>query len=89
MGIDLWDYKTDGGAGLQRAFDYLLPYLSNKSSWPYVQNKPLDMYKAANLLGEAAENYPDSEIYKQAYGSFDRKYVNADIDNLASLAPRK
>ena len=47
------------------------------------------MYKAANLLGEAAENYPDSEIYKQAYSSFDRKYVNADIDNLADLASRK
>ena len=89
VGIDLWDYKTDGGAGLQRAFDYLLPYLSNKSSWPYLQIDSVDMDKVANLLGEAAEHYPDSEIYKQAYGSFDRKYVNADIDNLASLAPRK
>jgi Alginate lyase len=89
VGIDLWNFKTDRGAGLQKALDYLLPYLLNKSSWPYVQNKSIDMDKAANLLGEAATHYPDSEIYKQAYRSLDKKYVNADIDNLANLVPRK
>jgi Alginate lyase len=89
VGIDLWNFKTDRGAGLQKALDYLLPYLLNKSSWPYVQNKSIDMDKAANLLGEAATHYPDSQIYKQAYRSLDRKYVNADIDNLANLVPRK
>jgi Alginate lyase len=89
VGIDLWNFKTDRGAGLQKALDYLLPYLLNKSSWPHAQNKSIDMDKAANLLGEAATHYPDSEIYKQAYRSLDKKYVNSDIDNLANLVPRK
>ena len=89
LGIDLWNFKTDRGAGLQKALDYLLPYLLNKSPWPYVQNKSIDMDKVATLLGEAATHYPDSEIYKQAYRLLDRKYVNADIDNLDNLVPRK
>ena len=89
VGIDLWDFKTEKGSGLQNAFDYLLPYLSNKSSWPYVQNMPIDMYKVANLLGEAAENYPHYEIYEQAYKSFDKKYVNADTDHLTAMILRK
>jgi Alginate lyase len=89
VGIDLWNFKTDRGAGLQKALDYLLPYLLNKSSWPYLQNDPFDMDKAATLLGQAAIHYPDSEIYKQAYRSLDRKYLNEDIDNLADLVPSK
>lgn len=89
VGIDLWNFRTDRGAGLQEALDYLLPYLLNKSSWPYVQNKSIDMDKVTTLLGEAATHYPDSEIYKQAYRSLDKKYVNADIDNLADLVPTK
>jgi hypothetical protein len=89
VGIDLWNFKTDRGAGLQKALDYLLPYLLNKDSWPYLQNKSIDTDKVVNLLGEAATNYPDSEIYKQAYRSLDRKYVSADIDNLANLVPSK
>jgi Alginate lyase len=89
VGIDLWNFRTDRGAGLQEALDYLLPYLLNKSSWPYVQNKSIDMDKVTTLLGEAATHYPDSEIYKLAYRSLDKKYVNADIDNLADLVPRK
>jgi Alginate lyase len=89
VGIDLWNFKTDRGAGLQEALDYLLPYLLNKTSWPYVQIDSVDMEEVANLLGEAATNYADSEVYKQAYRSLDREYVNADIDNLANLVPKK
>lgn len=86
--IDLWNFKTDRGAGLQKALDYLLPYLLNKTSWPYVQNDSIDMKKVASLLGQAATHYRDSEVYKQAYTSLDTEFVNADIDNLANMAKK-
>jgi hypothetical protein len=84
IGIDLWNFKTDRGAGLQNALNYLLPYLSNKSSWPYLQNGSIDMYEVAALLDQASMHYPYSELYKQAYRSIDRNYVNADIDKLVN-----
>jgi Alginate lyase len=85
VGIDLWNFKTHEGAGLQKALDYLVPYISNKSSWPYKQDGPIDMHTVVKLLHEAAIHYPDNELYKQAYGSMDRKYLIANIDNLANM----
>jgi len=36
-GIDLWNYKTPAGVGIQTAFDWLLPFAMGDSSWPYQQ----------------------------------------------------
>jgi len=41
-GIDLWDYKTPAGVGIQTAFDWLLPFAMGNSSWPYQQISPYD-----------------------------------------------
>ena len=40
VGIDLWNFKTSKGAGLQKAIDYLLPYLSNNETSPHLQKAP-------------------------------------------------
>ena len=36
-GIDLWNYKTPAGVGIQTAFAWLLPFAMGDSSWPYQQ----------------------------------------------------
>ena len=86
VGIDLWNFKTSNGAGLQKALDFLLPYLLNNTTSPYVQKAPSGwgLSNAATLLREASIHYPDNEIYMKAYKSMDRKYLIADIDNLVS-----
>jgi alginate lyase len=79
VGIDLWNFKTSNGASLQKALDYLLPYLLSNTTSPYVQKAPSDwgLSNAATLLREASIHYPDNELYMQAYKSMDRKYLNA------------
>lgn len=32
---DLWTYQVGNGASLATAVDYILPFIQNKSSWPY------------------------------------------------------
>jgi Alginate lyase len=32
---NLWTYKVENGASLETAINYILPYIQDKSSWPY------------------------------------------------------
>jgi hypothetical protein len=32
---NLWSFELPDGRGIRRGFDYLVPYLNHKSSWPY------------------------------------------------------
>ncbi len=85
IGIDLWNYKTPQGAGLQTALDYLLPYVLKKQPWPYSQIVPVDIKRLANLLCQAAVHYENNESYKEAYESMDLQDVIKDIDNLICM----
>jgi hypothetical protein len=69
IGINLWDYKTSEGSGLQNALDYLLPYALKKETWPYKQIKPIDKSGLVDLLCQATIHYDGNESYRGAYRS--------------------
>src|SRR5919109_454131 len=75
LGIDLWNYKTREGAGLQKALDYLLPTLLNKETWPHSQIKPNDRKNMVDLICRAAIHYTDNQSYIQACAS-------ANVENI-------
>jgi hypothetical protein len=81
-GIDLWNFKTPQGAGLQKALDYLMPYLFNEHLWPEKQDGPIKYDYVASILCQAIVHYPSNESYDQTYKSMDRKTIIANIDNL-------
>ncbi|HJR84535.1 MAG TPA: alginate lyase family protein [Nitrososphaeraceae archaeon] len=62
-GIDLWNYETSQGAGLQMALDYLLPYTMGEETWPHKQTKPIKMHELHILLCQGTEHYEDNERY--------------------------
>ncbi len=37
IGIDLWNWRGVAGFGIERAFDFLAPYLSGQVAWPHQQ----------------------------------------------------
>jgi hypothetical protein len=88
VGIDLWNYKTPQGGGLQKAMDYLLPYVLKKKSWPYMQIQPIDKARLAQLLCLAAVHYDTNESYVQAYKSISEEYIRKDIDKLAQMCDK-
>ncbi len=83
LGIDLWEYKTPKGAGLQEALDYLLPSLLNKETWPHQQFKLIDRKNMVELLCRAAIHYQNNQSYTQACKSASTK----DIDVALSHPP--
>ena len=64
ISVDLWNYRSADGAGLQRALDFLARYIDDPSSWPYKQIKGIEMENSFDLLKWAQAKY-DDEIYGQ------------------------
>ena len=61
MDIDLYNYKTDDGRGLELAFDFHAPYLAGKIDWPYQEIRP-DLLEYATF--EFAYSFKQKPSYK-------------------------
>jgi alginate lyase len=85
-GIDIWNYKTDGVPLLQKALDFLLPYIIKKHPWPYSQVTRVNRYLASDLLCQAIIHYPNrSGPYSDAYKIVSRNGTFLNIDNLSPI----
>lgn len=85
LGFDLWNYQTPQGAGLQKALNYLLPYVSENQTWPYAQIRPPGAEENRNsidLLCQATIHYQKNESYIEAYKSVNRQNLFSSWDNL-------
>ncbi|WP_236254618.1 alginate lyase family protein [Mucisphaera calidilacus] len=68
VGIDLWSFETEDGRSLERAYAFLMPYLSGEKPWPYKQiSDPKHDYYAQSLRRMAiATNDP---VYEETVAS--------------------
>ncbi|MFM6913532.1 MAG: alginate lyase family protein, partial [Aquirufa sp.] len=48
--VDLWHYESPSGASLQKAYTYLLPYLTREKAWPHQQIVPFDDKEGQDLV---------------------------------------
>ena len=88
VGIDLWNYKTQQGAGLKKALDYVLPFALKEKTWPYQQIKPMRNEYLVDLLCQATIHYPNDMSYLQEYKSLNKEKISNDRDNYpVCLAP--
>lgn len=60
-GIDLYNYTTDDGRGLELAFDFHAPYLAGKKVWPY-QEIRTDLLEYGTF--ELANSFKQKSSYK-------------------------
>jgi Alginate lyase len=82
IGIDLWNYETPRGSGLQKALDYLLPYALGEETWPRKQTKPINMDRLLNLLCHATIHYEGNKSYEQAYSSIGQPGIIKETSDL-------
>lgn len=78
VGVDLWNYQTPDGRGIEKALDYLLPYVVPPvQKWPYKQIKPLKQSNMAPLLLQAISVYRDPKYEKALsdYGKISGKRI--------------
>jgi hypothetical protein len=57
VNVNIWNYVPAQGGGIQAAINYLLPYATATSTWPYQQIVPWDNSTFAETLYRAAPVY--------------------------------
>jgi hypothetical protein len=65
VGVDLWHYKTNKGAGLQSAFEWLVPYALGEKKWTYQQIEPYNAEDFYPLLLQAAKKFNNENYLKK------------------------
>jgi hypothetical protein len=51
--VDMWNYTTSSGKSIKKAFETLLPYMSNEKEWEKEQIKPFDFQVSVPLMAQA------------------------------------
>jgi len=83
-GVDIWNYTTERVPLLQKALDFLLPYIIKKYPWPYSQVTQINRYLATDLLCQAIIHYPTrSGPYLDAYKIVSQNSTFLNMDNLS------
>ena len=87
IGIDVWGYGSPEKPLLQKALDFLLPYITKTETWPYSQVTPISRHMiAADLLCHAAVQYPkNASLYAQIYRSLVANRPFFDSHNLPCM----
>lgn len=79
IGIDLWNYTTPRGATLEKAIDFLMPYIEKKQIWPYPQTVPVTTNTIDDTLCPAFIHY-QKRSYLDAYNNINHSNTANDVD---------
>lgn len=52
-GVALWQHDTEDDASIRAAYEWLLPYIKDRSDWPYDQIVSIDAYDVHELVRRA------------------------------------
>ena len=81
VGLDLWNYQTSDGRGINKALEYLLPYIKGEKKWEYKQMKEYNRTHLFFLLRLASIKFHNPD-----YETLLRGTPNAyDITNIYNL----
>jgi Alginate lyase len=78
--VDLWNFKTDEGASIRAALDFLAPFATSERKWTYQQIDGFDSELLYPLLHKAAIKYPDGD-----YGTLLTRIPPRDSASRANL----
>lgn len=68
LGVDLWNYESETGSSIQKAYDFLKPYAKNEKNWNYKQITNIDsaLDNLRRLFEIAAITFEQEEFCKIA-----------------------
>ena len=68
VGVDLWHYETEDGRSIQKAYAFMLPYVTTDKNWEYQQLEQAGDYKERfrQLVVRAAKEFEDAWLTKAA-----------------------
>ncbi len=61
VGVDLWNFKSTNGVGLQNALEWFFPYIKKEKTWEFQQIKKVENGVIVRNLKIASMKYKNSE----------------------------
>jgi hypothetical protein len=76
LGVDLWEWRGDGGRGIPAAVSFIHRHACSREPWPYPEREPIDWMKQAVMMLVAndvagAEAFPLSPMAHRLPPGFD------------------
>jgi hypothetical protein len=67
-GVELWNYETEDGRSIKKAYEFLIPYITSDKEWEYQQLAQTGDYKARfkRLVAHAGKTFNDEYLLKVA-----------------------
>jgi hypothetical protein len=81
VNVDLWKYETADGKNLQKAVDWLIPYVKKEKKWSHKQIKKMVYEDTINLMKLAAIAYKKPD-YESMAKMADTKIYNSEFYQL-------
>lgn len=66
VGVDLWQYHNQSGAGIKTALDWLRPYAMGEKKWEYQEITPYNNKDFSGLLIQAGLAYKEAQYMEYA-----------------------
>ncbi len=79
LNVDLWNYKSKQGVGLQNAIDWFKPYINKEKTWDYQQIKKVENNVVVRNLKIAAIKYKNTDYEALAVSLDPKEYNQYDL----------
>ncbi|MGK7872969.1 MAG: alginate lyase family protein [Xenococcaceae cyanobacterium] len=75
LGVDLWNFKGWGGRGIEKALNFLLPYIDPSNEWPYGQSNinPESLFPFLRQAALAYQNLDYEQLIDELPGSAEQR----------------
>jgi iduronate 2-sulfatase len=79
-GINLWDYKTTDGRGIQQALEYLLPFAAGQDVWKHQQLGSMeDALESLKIDFIMAASQTENQAYREVASTLNQPKIAIDI----------
>ena len=84
--VDVWGFETDAGASLRQSIDWLLPFATNESAWPWKQPET-PSWKSMEVVLRRASRHFKNRTYEEGackvyQGAGEARYYARSVLNL-------
>ena len=79
LGENLWEYEPDGGCGLRRVLDGLLPYLQGEAEWQHPQIVEISLSPSSKATMRMFAHHFKDDAYLKVVEKMKMRYEEIDF----------
>jgi len=80
--VNIFKYKSENGASIKSAIDFIIPYIKNYQKWPYKQIKKIDSKDLYGVINLACYGFKDQDycsVLKKSLSGSNLRFIHPDF----------